>query len=30
MFLEDGDVPLDNNAAEQAIRPFCVGKKTGS
>ena len=27
MFLEDGDVPLDNNAAEQAIRPFCVGKK---
>ena len=27
VFLEDGDVPLDNNAAEQAIRPFCVGKK---
>jgi transposase len=26
-FLEDGEVPLDNNAAEQAIRPFCVGKK---
>ena len=21
------DSPLDNNAAEQAIRPFCVGKK---
>lgn len=27
VFLEDGDVPLDNNSAEQAIRPFCVGKK---
>ena len=27
IFLEDGDVPLDNNSAEQAIRPFCVGKK---
>lgn len=27
VFLEDGDVPLDNNAAEQAIRPFCVCKK---
>ena len=27
VFLEDGDVPLDNNAAEQAIRPVCVGKK---
>ena len=26
-FLEDGEVPLDNNASEQAIRPFCVGKK---
>lgn len=26
-FLEDGEVPLDNNAAEQAIRPFCIGKK---
>lgn len=26
-FLEDGEVPLDNNAAEQTIRPFCVGKK---
>ena len=26
-FLEDGEVPIDNNAAEQAIRPFCVGKK---
>jgi transposase len=26
-FLEDGSVPIDNNAAEQVIRPFCVGKK---
>ena len=26
-FLEDGEVPMDNNSAEQAIRPFCVGKK---
>lgn len=27
-FLEDGEVPMDNNAAEQAIRPFCIGKKS--
>ena len=26
-FLRDGDVPMDNNAAERAIRPFCIGKK---
>ena len=26
-FLEDGDVPIDNNASERAIRGFCVGKK---
>lgn len=26
-FLDDGDVPMDNNAAERAIRPFCIGKK---
>lgn len=26
-FLEDGEVPMDNNSVEQAIRPFCVGKK---
>ena len=26
-FLEDGEVPLDNNAAEQTIRPFYIGKK---
>ncbi len=25
-FLEDGEVPLDNNAAEQAIRGFVIGK----
>lgn len=27
VFLENGEVPLDNNTAEQAIRPFCIGKK---
>ena len=27
MFLQDGDVPIDNNASERAIRGFCVGKK---
>jgi len=27
VFLEDGHVPIDNNAAERAIRPFCLGKK---
>ena len=26
-FLEDPKVPLDNNAAEGAIRPFVIGKK---
>ena len=26
-FLDDPYVPFDNNAAEQAIRPFCIGKK---
>ncbi|MEG0836200.1 MAG: IS66 family transposase [Christensenellaceae bacterium] len=26
-FLEDGDVPVDNNSAEQSIRGFCIGKK---
>ena len=26
-FLEDPYVPLDNNAAERAIRNFCIGKK---
>ena len=27
VFLSDPELPLDNNIAEQAIRPFCVGKK---
>lgn len=27
MFLTDGDVPIDNNASERAIRGFCIGKK---
>lgn len=27
VFLDDGDVPIDNNASERAIRGFCVGKK---
>ena len=27
VFLTDPEVPLDNNPAERAIRPFCVGKK---
>lgn len=27
VFLTDGDVPMENNAAERAIRPFCIGKK---
>ncbi len=26
VFLEDPAIPLDNNAAEIAIRSFCVGK----
>ena len=26
-FLNDGDVPMDNNYAEQAIRPFTIGRK---
>jgi len=26
-FLQDPKVPLDNNAAEGAIRPFVIGKK---
>lgn len=28
VFLDDPQIPLDNNLAEQAIRPFCLGKKT--
>lgn len=27
VFLDDGEVPMDNNAAERAIRGFCIGKK---
>lgn len=26
MFLEDGMIPLDNNAAERSVKNFCVGK----
>ena len=25
--MEDGDVLIDNNASERAIRGFCIGKK---
>ncbi len=27
VFLSDSNVPLDNNSAEQAIRPFTAGRK---
>lgn len=27
VFLSDGEVPIDNSAAERSIRTFCVGKK---
>lgn len=27
VFLEDPNVPLDNNSAERSIRGFCIGKK---
>lgn len=27
VFLDDGDVPMDNNLAEQAIRPFTLDRK---
>ena len=27
VFLDEGEVPMDNNAAEQSIRGFCIGKK---
>jgi transposase len=26
-FREDGEIPMDNNAAEHSIRGFCIGKK---
>ena len=27
LFAEDGHIPVDNNRAENAIRPFVVGRK---
>ena len=27
MFLTDGRIPMDNNYAEQAIRPFTIARK---
>ncbi len=27
VFLEDGNVPIDNSASERAIKTFCLGKK---
>lgn len=27
VFLSDGNVPMDNNYAEQTIRPFTIGRK---
>ena len=27
VFLENGDVPMDNSASERALRPFCIGRK---
>ncbi|MCI9536054.1 MAG: transposase [Lachnospiraceae bacterium] len=27
VFLENGDVPIDNSASERSIRMFYVGKK---
>lgn len=27
VFLDNGDVPMDNNLSEQAIRPFTIGRK---
>lgn len=27
VFLQDGEVPIDNSASERCIRTFCVGKK---
>ena len=27
VFLDDGEVPIDNNASERAIRGFCIGRK---
>lgn len=27
VFLENGDVPMDNSASERSVRTFCLGKK---
>ena len=27
VYLEEGDIPIDNNPAENAIRPFVIGRK---
>ena len=27
VFLSDGNIPMDHNYAEQAIRPFTIGRK---
>ena len=27
VFLENGNVPIDNNASERSIRSFCIGRK---
>ena len=27
VFLKDGEVPIDNSAAERSIRPFTIGRK---
>jgi len=29
-YLDDGRLQIDNNAAENAIRPFVVGRKNSS
>jgi hypothetical protein len=29
LFLNDERVAIDDNAAERAVRPICLGKKTG-
>ncbi len=26
IFLDNGEIPIDNSASERAIRPFCVGR----
>lgn len=27
IYVEDGDIPIDNNPAENAVRPFVIGRK---